>query len=73
LHGNAVARLEVLVRTAVFKSANALVGGLLQQAADRIDAQYQPKARQTRKRRVFRCNCPLWGGRGRCVERKVWR
>jgi len=51
LHGNAVARLEVLVRTAVFKSANALVGWLLQQAADRIDAQYQPKARQTRKSR----------------------
>jgi len=43
--------LEVLVRTAVFKSANALVGWLLQQAADRVDAQYQPKARQTRKGR----------------------
>jgi len=39
------------VRTAVFKSANALVGWLLQQAADRVDAQYQPKARQTRKGR----------------------
>jgi hypothetical protein len=43
--------LEVLVRTAVFKSANALVGWLLQQAADRVDAQYQPNARQTRKGR----------------------
>jgi len=51
LHGNAVAQLEVLVRTAVFKSANALVGWLLQQAADRIDAHYQPQAGQTRKGR----------------------
>jgi len=51
LHGNAVAQLEILVRTAVFKSANALVGWLLQRAADRIDAQYQPSARQTRKGR----------------------
>ena len=41
--GNRVLELETLVRTAVFKSANALVGVLLQQAADRIDAQYQPK------------------------------
>ena len=39
------------MRTAVFKSANALVGWLLQQAADRVDAQYQPEARQTRKGR----------------------
>lgn len=41
--GNAVAQLEMLVRAAVFKSANELVGWLLQQAADRIDADYQPK------------------------------
>ena len=39
LQGNAVAQLEILVRTAVFKSANALVGWLLQRAADRIDRQ----------------------------------
>lgn len=39
------------MRTAVFKSANVLVGWLLQRAADRIDAQYQPNARQTRKGR----------------------
>ena len=39
------------MRTAVFKSANALVGWLLQKAADRADARYQPKARQTRKGR----------------------
>lgn len=41
--GNAVAQLELLVRTAVFKSANALVGCVLQQAAECIDAAYQPK------------------------------
>ena len=40
----AVAELELLVRTAVFKSANALVGWLLQQTVERIDATYQPKA-----------------------------
>ena len=33
----------MLVRTAVFKSANALVGWLLQQTVERIDAAYQPK------------------------------
>jgi len=49
--GEAVAQLEVLVRTAVFKSANALVGWLLQQAADRVDAAYQPKPGQRRKGR----------------------
>jgi hypothetical protein len=38
-----VAQLEVLVRTAVFKSANELVGWLLQQAAERVDDHYQPK------------------------------
>lgn len=43
-HGAAVAELELLVRTAVFKSANALVGWLLQQTVERIDATYQPKA-----------------------------
>jgi len=50
--GIAVQELEVLVRTAVFKSANILVGWLLQQAADRIDAAYQPKAGQQYKGRV---------------------
>ncbi len=42
-NGVAVQQLEVLVRTAVFQSANQLVAYLLQQAADRIDAAYQPK------------------------------
>jgi hypothetical protein len=50
--GMAVQELEVLVRTAVFKSANRLVGWLLQQAADWIDAAYQPKAGQQYKGRV---------------------
>jgi len=49
--GDAVAQLEVLVRTAVFKSANALVGWLLQQAADRVDAAYPPKPDQRREGR----------------------
>lgn len=40
--GVAVQELEVLLRTAVFKSANQVVGYLLQRAADRIDAAYQP-------------------------------
>ena len=39
----------MLVRTAVFKSANELVGWLLQQAAQRMDASYQPKPGQVRK------------------------
>lgn len=46
-----MAQLEILVRTAVFKSANELVGWLLQQAADRIDAAYQPKPGEARKGR----------------------
>ena len=45
----AVAQLEILVRTAVFKSANELVGWLLQQAAQRLDATYQPKPGEARK------------------------
>jgi Uncharacterised protein family (UPF0236) len=50
--GLAVQQLEVLVRTAVFKSANALVGFLLQGAADTIDAAYQPQPGQQSKGRV---------------------
>ena len=46
-----MAQLELLVRTAVFKSANELVGWLLQQAADRIDASYHPKPGEVRKGR----------------------
>jgi hypothetical protein len=50
--GTLVQELEVLVRTALFKPANALVGYLLQAAADRIDAAYQPKPGQVRQGRV---------------------
>jgi hypothetical protein len=49
--GVAVQQLEVLVRTAIFKPANALVGYLLQAAVDRIDGVYQPKPGQHRKGR----------------------
>jgi hypothetical protein len=51
VEGNAVAELELLVRLAVFKSANELVGWLLQQAAERVDATYQPKPGEVRKGR----------------------
>jgi hypothetical protein len=44
--------MEVLVRTAIFKSANELVGWLLQQAAERVDAAYQPKPGEVRKGRL---------------------
>jgi hypothetical protein len=49
--GTAVAELEVLVRTAIFKPANGLVGMLLQQAADRIDQAYIPKPGEQSKGR----------------------
>ena len=50
-NGVAVQQLEVLIRTALFKPANQLVGCLLQAAADRIDAAYQPQPGQQRKGR----------------------
>src|SRR5271155_3676256 len=50
-HGQRVQELELLVRTALFKSGAALVGALLQQAADRSDARYQPKPGEQRKGR----------------------
>jgi hypothetical protein len=46
--GVAVQQLEVLVRTAIFQPAVALVGYLLQDDADRIDASYQPKLGERR-------------------------
>jgi hypothetical protein len=49
--GQLVQELELLVRTALFQSASALVGVLLQQAADRSDAAYQPKPGEHRKGR----------------------
>ncbi len=51
-NGVAVQELEVLVRTAIFKPANALVGFLLQAAADQVDATYQPKPGEQRKGRA---------------------
>ena len=53
-NGVAVQQLEVLVRTAIYKPANALVGFLLQGAAERIDAAYQPKPGQHYKGRASR-------------------
>jgi len=50
-NGVAVQQLEGLVRTAIFKPATALVAQLLQQAADRVDAAYQPKPGQQYKGR----------------------
>lgn len=51
-NGVAVQQIEMLVRTAVFKSANQVVAYLLQQAVNRIDAAYQPKPGWQRKGRV---------------------
>ena len=50
-HGLEVQQVEILIRTAVFKPANALMAFLLQDAANRIDAAYQPKPGQQRKGR----------------------
>lgn len=49
--GTLVQQLEFLVRTAIFKSANAVVGFLLQQAVDQIDAAYQARPGWVRKGR----------------------
>jgi hypothetical protein len=51
-NGSGVGQLEKLVRVALFKSAAELVGFLLQEAADRIDASYQPKPGQHYKGRA---------------------
>ena len=59
--GLAVQQLEVLLRTAIFKPANALVECLLQAAANRIDAAYQPKPGQGRKGRETRQVDGLFG------------
>jgi len=49
--GVAVQELERLVRTAIFKPANELVGWLLQAAVERADAAYQPKPGEHHKGR----------------------
>jgi hypothetical protein len=43
--------MEMLVRTAIFKPASAMVGSLLQAAAERIEAAYQPKPTEAYKGR----------------------
>lgn len=50
--GTAVQELEILVRTALFKPGTAIVGCLLQGAADKADRQYQPKPGEERKGRA---------------------
>ncbi|MDB6125070.1 MAG: hypothetical protein JWQ71_4063 [Pedosphaera sp.] len=50
-HGQLVQELELLLRTALFQSASALVGVLLQQAANRSDALYRPRPGEQRKGR----------------------
>lgn len=56
--GEAVQQLEGLVRTAIFKPATELVGLLLQQAADRLDAAYQAKPGEHYKgRQVLDVQC----------------
>lgn len=53
-----VQKIEVLVRTAIFKPATALVGFLLQGAAEQIDAAYQPKpGEQCKGREPITVNC----------------
>jgi hypothetical protein len=47
-----VQQLEVLLRAAIFKPAAGIVGLLLQQAADRLDAAYQPRPGEQRKGRA---------------------
>lgn len=49
--GVTVQQLELLLRAAIFKPANQLVGCLLQIAADQVDATYQPKVGQHYKGR----------------------
>lgn len=44
--------VEFLLRAALFQHGSALLSGLFQQAADRADAQYQPRPGEHRKGRV---------------------
>ena len=57
-NGAAVQQLEGLLRTAIFKPAAEVVGFLLQQAAERLDAGYQPRPGEHRKgRERLRVQC----------------
>lgn len=51
--GPAVQQMEVLLRAAIFKPAAGIVGLLLQHAADRLDAAYQPRPGEHRKGRAW--------------------
>ncbi len=51
-NGAGVQQLERLIRVAIFESANELVGFLLQEAVERIDAGYQSKPGEHHKGRV---------------------
>lgn len=56
--GELLQKFEPLVRAAVFKPANAIVGLLLQQAIDAFDASYQPKpGQQWKGRAVLHVQC----------------
>jgi hypothetical protein len=56
--GLAVQQLEQLLRKALFKPANQIAGYLLQEAAERIDAAYQPKSGEHYKgRQELRVRC----------------
>ena len=56
--GKAVLEIEGLIRTALFRSGAEIVGYLLQAMADRVDAAYQPPARETFKaREPIRVQC----------------
>jgi hypothetical protein len=67
--GTAVAELEVLLRAAIFKPVNELVGVLLQQDADRIDAAYIPKPGEQAKGR----EALSAGNDGRLLRNRVAR
>jgi hypothetical protein len=54
-NGLKVQELEIMLRSAIFKPANAIIGFLLQQAADQADGAYQPKLGQ-----VFQGRGTLW-------------
>jgi hypothetical protein len=51
-NGFKVQELEILLRAAISKPANAIVGFLLQEAADQVDDAYQPKPGEERKGRA---------------------
>ena len=61
VQGNAVAKLELLVRTAVFKTASQFVGWLLQQAVESAQAAYQPKPGEHAKGTERLCVESLFG------------